>query len=224
MKIGICDNNQIEQKTIADYCKEIHETNLYYYSSGKELIKTGDPLDLLFLEIEMKELSGLQIKSIFEKTHKKTLIVFISSHIKFMPNAFGVNVIGFIRKPATKHEILRYLKRARYLLQNHCIIQLEDMVCNCNDIMYIESDHHYSNLHFQNGEHYLSRINLQEFTERLIHHQFYQIHRSYLINLRTLMKIKSASVILQDQTELPISRRNITHLKAAVQQYHLEEI
>ena len=60
---------------------------------------------LLFLDIEMKGLTGIELKTLLEKTNPSIFIVFTTTHEEMMPEAFGRNVISFLTKPLDLNSI-----------------------------------------------------------------------------------------------------------------------
>ena len=76
MKIGICEDSIEEQTQYLNYFKKLGYNNIAVFNSGEELLKKMPSLDLLFLDIEMDKISGIQVKNIFEIKRKNTYIVF----------------------------------------------------------------------------------------------------------------------------------------------------
>ena len=67
MKIGICEDNIEEQAQYLNCFKKLGYNDIAVFNSGEELLEKMPSLDLLFLDIEMNKISGIQIKNIFEE-------------------------------------------------------------------------------------------------------------------------------------------------------------
>lgn len=102
MKIAICDDQKIYRDDILAHCKRLlcEEGSVYkVYTSGEELLTSGEMFDFLFLDIEMTGMDGIQVKELLEQQSIQGKIIFLTSHEERMREAFGANVIGFLRKP-----------------------------------------------------------------------------------------------------------------------------
>ncbi|RZL35007.1 MAG: response regulator transcription factor [Pedobacter sp.] len=150
--------------------------------------------DVLFLDIDMPELSGLDfIKSISEV---KTINVIISSHPEYALEGFQLNVFDFILKPLETSRFEHTLKRIQnfaqlkskadaydVLFENEKIIFKEghNMVnLNANEISYLEAYGDYTKIVTEKKSH-LTLATLSNFLESLPQGKFLRIHRSYII-------------------------------------------
>lgn len=115
MKIAICDDER-------EYCRRIYElVNEYAIEYGlcfdvdvfstAEQMETAMPetkYDLLFLDIELPEVSGITLKNKMLLRHNWTWIVFVTNHEEMVGEAFGVNVLGFVKKRFDRTDFLSF--------------------------------------------------------------------------------------------------------------------
>ena len=87
--------------------------NLIEIGKNPEILKseTAEQPDILILDIEMPQKSGIEIKNELTKDDKP-LIIFATAYFEFMKEAFGKNVIGYMQKPVKKFEFDNYMKTA----------------------------------------------------------------------------------------------------------------
>ncbi len=214
--IGICDDEEVYRDEIREcfkrYCQErgIVNCEVFEYASGKEITNYSE-LDILFLDVCMKEMDGIYVKEKLESVRNRTKIIFISSYPESMPEAFGVNVLGFLKKPIdykqfrekTDKAIDMSKENARYIFYNEYGIQKKLYI---NDILYIKSVGRYNEIHIA-GE---SKVLLSEKSMRDYRNElskdFGMCHRSYLVNYKYVMEVEE-EVVLEDGKVLPISRR-----------------
>lgn len=62
------------------------------------MLSYSDSLDILILDIEMPEMSGIEVKKRLERIRNHTLILYVTGHVEFMQEAFGTYVFGFVEK------------------------------------------------------------------------------------------------------------------------------
>lgn len=222
MRIGICDDNTEEQTQYRELLKELGYENISIFHSGEEFLQEMPELDLLFLDVEMKEISGIQVKNILEEKEVPTYIVFYTTHMEAMPDGFGSNVLGYLHKPITLEELKLYIDKVNMKLKRHYPLILDDnTIISSDDVLYIQSDHNYTIIYQTDGTRSSVRKTLLQWTEELSAHGFTMIHRSYLVNLDNVCYIDKASLILTNKQALSISRHYMAQTKEAVKNYQL---
>ncbi len=222
MRIGICDDFAPDRECIKEYCMNLGHEEVYTYSSGEELLESPEyqSLNLLFLDIELDGINGIQIKDMLERTTPSTFIVFCTTHNELMPAAFGRSVINFLTKPYTEHSIDNCIKRAAFLDRDYYPISIDEAIAlPCRDILYLCTEQKYTIFHTKDGETYSGRKPLRDWAEELEDLGFCPISRSAIINLKYYVKIKNYQVILSGNVSLPVSRRHKTALEKRFHSY-----
>ena len=221
MKIGICEDNIIEQEQYKAFFKKLGYNNIVVFSSGEELLQEMPDLDLLFLDIEMDKISGIQIKNIFEEKRKNTYIVFYTTHIEAMPDAFGANVLGFLRKPVTYNELKIYTDKTCLRLIEDCPVLLDDgKYISSSTILYIQSDHNYTIL-YTGKSHNIVRKPLKLWIPELAPYGFAKTCRSYIANLYNANYIEKSSLVMVNGDKIPVSRNLFNKVKEAYNGFQL---
>ncbi|MCR5416694.1 MAG: LytTR family DNA-binding domain-containing protein [Pseudobutyrivibrio sp.] len=217
--IGICDDDGAIRESIKEYVNTFFkdkdvEYNTIEFSNGTELISwdkdAKESIDLLFLDVEMPGMNGIEVKSLLEKSDNVERIVFETSHIESMQEAFGLKVVGFLMKPVKPEDINRRLNDCYSDYINDKVIEIEnDKFIKESQISYIKSSGNYCDIYLMDGQCIKAVRNSLSAFKRLLGEPFIQIHRSYLVNAYNLKKTDRAKVILEDNTELPIGRNYI---------------
>ena len=224
MKIAICDDSITEQNTIKQYCIDAGEDNVTLFSSGEQFLNSPDSFDLLFLDIEMNELSGIDVMHNFEMKHSDMLIVFCTSHQEKSIETHGRNVINFLTKPVTPMEIERCLMKTRKLSDRFHIIKEDKKELLCSDILYIKVESPYTVFYTKDSSTYLSYNTLQDWMEKLACLPFHKINRSYIVNFQNTLDVVKNQIILCTGERLPISRRLVSLLANEYKTYHREQM
>lgn len=225
VKIGICDDEREFREHLKTLLEQYFRRNgLRYeqqeYSSAKEFVERGEGTDLLFLDIEMEGMSGIQLKD-YLQGEGEVKIIFVTSHLEGMPEAFGKNVYGFLEKPVDLQKLERYLARVLEDMEGNQVFVLKgiqgEMAVKEKDIFYFASDKKYSRLVGKMGESFCD-MGLQQLEEALGKKSFFRCHKSYLVNLGNVSEINK-SVLLKNGESIPVSRRRVKELKEAYLAY-----
>ncbi len=224
MKIAICDDNEQDCLVIKKYCEENGYSDILLFHSGNELLACPhlDNLNLIFLDIEMDDLSGIEVMHQLELRCPFTLIVFSTSHNDLMADAFGRNVIAFISKPCREMSITSSIKKAECLSLEFTPIKINNKTSlPCNSILYLECKQKYTTFIDINGQMYLSRDSLMHWCEKLLPYGFSQISRSHAINLKYYRGMEPNKILLSNALQLDISRRYLSTLEENYEAYML---
>ena len=224
MNIAICDDSLKEQQTMKQYCIDAGENNVTLFSSGEQLLNSCESFDLLFLDIEMEGLSGIDVMRSFEMNRSNMLIVFCTSHQEKSIETHGRNVINFLTKPVAPMEVSRCIQKTRQLSTQFQIINVDKIQLLCGDILYIKAESPYTTFYTANGTTYSSRKTLREWMEELSNLPFYQIGRSHIVNFQNTLAVTKNQVILRTQERLPLSRRLRSAVADEYKQYHRQQM
>ena len=218
LRIAICDDEtdardalriQLEQVLI-----EETEEIVYEFSSGVNaaswLEKHPGEIDLLFLDVEMKGLSGMDTAEKIRTFNNDLIIVFVTGYSDYVFDGYRVGALDYLMKPVSIERLMNLFHRVRAKLtreesQTFTIKNIDGTwrfkLC---DILYFYSDRRKVTLVTPNGK-YPFYAKLDEIEARLASH-FVRIHQRYLINPAAVDYLRNDSVMLGD-TELPCSRR-----------------
>jgi DNA-binding LytR/AlgR family response regulator len=224
VKIAICDDTKAERELLKKYCEHLGYTDISFFESGTELLASDElsAFELLFLDIEMPDMSGLEVKNTLEQSQNPVLIVFSTTHAERMADAFGKNVISFLTRPFDEHMVEQCLLKATQLLKDSAPIQISESVAvPCKEILYVNSEDKYSVFYLMKNRSYTSRISIKQWSEALEEMGFCLISRSAIVNLKYVLRIQGLHIFLEDGTKLSISRRQLKTVNEKLQNYRL---
>ena len=212
MIIGICDDQEIYRDEIICHCKNMlkQETVTYEcFASGEELLASGLVCDFLFLDIELDGIDGIRVKEILESGTFSTRIIFLTSHDERMIEAFGANVIGFLKKPVRVECLTPIIKKIEQFMERNTIEWEEsgqEYAIAVEDILYIEAQDKYTCVICRNEKH-LVRRTVKNWEELLPDTDFCRVNRSYLINMELFDRTKN-EIVLETGKSVRLSRKN----------------
>lgn len=218
--IAICDDeveicSQIEAIILKYQKLTSHELEIEVFSSGEELYKyllEDHFFDLIYLDIEMKELNGIQVGRMIRKTMDNyyTNIVYISGKDYYYKELFEVQPMHFLEKPIDAVKIIEDICLAMKLSNKLNKLFIYKKGYNTykipvTDILYFESsDREIKIVTTKEVEWFYGK--LDEVYSQVAKHCFIQIHRSYLINYAQVKKFKYDEVLMFNSDNLPISQ------------------
>ena len=153
MKIAICEDDPIQCNYLENELNELNNrfnmnAEVVSFLSGKkmlEYIKSENDFDVYLLDIEIGTVSGVDIARIIRKNDIRAVIVFITSHNGYMPEAFGVHAYNYISKPIKKEQISELVegifKYTQVAKQKFFFeYKREKYTANFEDIIYFQSN------------------------------------------------------------------------------------
>ena len=151
-----------------------------------------ESVDLIFLDIEMPEMSGIEL---IKNLKQRPLIILISAKKEYAIEAFELNVADYIIKPVSLSRFMAAVSRAKELFdlkdqkvelnekdKDYIFVRSNSVLSKVkmNDILYIQALGDYVNI-FTSENRYTVHISLKSFEEKMSGDKFYRLHRSYLI-------------------------------------------
>jgi len=217
MRIAVCDDEKICRdeiiKNITPYKNSYSEMEITEFSCGENLIEayeSGNQFDIIFLDIQMKNFDGVETAKKIRETDRNALIIFITSHTKFVPDTFRVNAFQYLTKPVKKEDIITDFERAveKYKIDNSKhIIKWKDKTYTfeIKDIYYIES--YYRHLFICNGENKFESFGkLSDIENKFNNYSFVRCHRNIMVNMSYIESIGQGEILLKNKEEIPISK------------------
>lgn len=169
------------------------------------------PVDLLFLDINMPSISGLDF---YKKLPHKTMVIFTTAYSEFAVEGFTLSATDYLLKPISLSRFQQAVEKAysQWKLQNQNIEQQYLFIradyslikILFSDILYIEGLDDYLKIHIQNQKTVVARMTLKAILQKLPETEFIRVHRSFIIPVSKVSKIRN-KIIFIDQTEIPIS-------------------
>lgn len=215
-RIAICDDeqNQIEYITsiVTSWSNHKgHSCEIRTFASAEAFLfeyEEDKAYDILLLDVEMKNINGIELAKRIRKDNNRAEIIFITSHFEFVGEGYEVDALHYLIKPISAEKLTQVLTKAAEKIS----VEPPSVVISCEgetvklyeaDIRYVESFLHYIVIHTKDKE-YKIKENISVFENR-VSDDFYRVHRSYLVLLKHITRISRTSVNIGN-TELPLSR------------------
>lgn len=216
MRIGICDDdaklrNALRKLTERELALLGIDFKIIEYSSGEELLKklsSGEP-DILFLDIEMDKINGMDTAKELRRQQKNTVLIFITAYPDFVFQGYEVHALHYILKPYEESKIRQVLIMALTeldaLKEQYYVIEQKSGVRKLplSAVRYFKSDRKKVQAFMGDGteEFYGSLSEL----ETTLPSYFIRAHNRYLVNIKYVTGIEGNLCICSD-SEIPVSR------------------
>ena len=227
--IAICDDEKHMsdhiRSMISDFFrKKNQEISLHMFSSGEELLSYNGQIDILFLDIQMKGMDGMETARKLRADKFRGFLVFITVLKEMVFQSFEVQAYDYLVKPVDKKQFEKTMERLYASMQNasedSLLVQkgYEGRIIQKDEIVFCEIIDRKIYLNLASGEvvDYYERI---ENLETKLDNRFYRCHRSYLINLKHLKGYKNGTAYMDNGKEIPVSRLRSKEFSSVVLQY-----
>ena len=232
MRIGICDDNVRDLEAMREMlCAVSPKDTVDVYSDGGALLDTvskGISYDLLFLDIIMPRLSGIELSKEISEIAPEIPVVFLTDSDAYAVEAFSINALHYIIKPMTEDALKQCLQRLE-VKQNarkrvHIISSsgIRHMLF-ADEIQFAESDGHYNNLHLEDGTVVKVRMTQSDIQDQL-GSAFLPISRGLLVNMGFIRQFGPRSCHLMDGREILLSRKNLDQLNTTYASYVFSQL
>lgn len=194
-------------------------------------LESGD-VDLLFLDIAMPGLSGIEIARLVRRFREPPRIIFVTAHEKHAVDAFDLGAVDYVLKPIREDRLREAVRRA--------VAEVPESAASTNDqiavelsgvtrwvsrssIAFVEAQGDYVRLHRTDGASHLVRMPLGSLAESWADTGFIRVHRSTVVNLSHVDELRTrngrVAVVVQIDgrpVELPVARRNVRSVRECV--------
>lgn len=229
--LAICDDEIIQRKLNEKKIVQVLENlntdyNIDEYSDGQELVQSEIFYDMVFLDIKMKKLDGIETAKEIKKINPNVIIVFLTSFDNYVYEAFDVEAFNYIVKPIEDKRLNDVLMLALNKI-NTCNENKGDLIIHrdksivkikINNIIYADVYDRIVTLHLKNAKiEYYSR--LKNLEKELKEKDFFRCHKSYIVNLMHVMRFDKNQILLDNDEVIPISRRNYNSFSKEIIKY-----
>ena len=219
MKIAVCDDGQAIREELSRLVKkQMAEADIVTFKSGEEMISAGENFDISFLDIEMGEVSGMDIARRIREQEKsgrqRSIIIFVTGYREYMEAAFDVNAFHYLIKPIDAEKFSEVFDRAwkemsAFDEQNKKQIMVKNSHTQqkiwLRDIYYIESGNKKVIFHTTDG--ILEVYGKMEDLENSLGNSFYRCHRCYLVNMEKISAYSVGNIQVTNGDNLLFARK-----------------
>ncbi|MEK4553974.1 LytR/AlgR family response regulator transcription factor [Jeotgalicoccus sp. FSL K6-3177] len=198
-------------------------------ATGREALAKiiTDELDLLLLDIDMPEMSGIELAATLKKMKNPPLIIFTTAYSEYAVEAFKVQAVDYLLKPVDETELAEAIAHVSELLdfkrepaRGKLAVGGEESITYLNpaEVLFVSRENNTTAVVSSKGI-FSSRKTLKELESRLLSHSFFRVHKSYLVNTEVITEMtpwfNGAFQLTLEGTDvqIPVSRNYVKSLR-----------
>ena len=216
IKIAVCDDEasmceDLKQMIAARLGQWKEPCRITCYTNGMQFLYGPLDYDLVFLDIRMPGLGGMELAKMLREKRFEGILIFVTVLTEYMQDAFEVEAMDYLCKPVDElrleRALRRSLKRLRLKEERYLFVRAMDRCCNIKlkDIYYCEVINRKIYLHTKDGVvDYYGRI---KDVEQQTAPALFRCHRSFLVNPEHLSEYKDGQATLENGAQVPVSKK-----------------
>ncbi|MFI2742182.1 LytR/AlgR family response regulator transcription factor [Zhouia sp. PK063] len=231
MRCIIIDDEPLAIDLLNDYCSQIPFIEVVAtFTNPLMAIATINQqhIDLIFTDVDMPQINGVEFINLLDK---KPLVIFTTAYSQYAIQGFELNAVDYLVKPISNTRFLKAVLRAKDLIalknENHTLSkntfsssgindasvkgnyifvksEYESIKVDIDDIKYIQGLKDYLKIHIKGtNKPILTLSSFKDILEKVAHHQFLRVHRSFAINVNYIKSVQRNKIIIDD-VRIPI--------------------
>jgi DNA-binding LytR/AlgR family response regulator len=216
------DDEPLALKQIVGYIRKtpFFELKAEFGSSLKAVtFLQGNEIDLMFVDINMPDLNGLDFVKSQSNPPK---VIFTTAYSEYAVEGFKVNALDYLLKPIDYDVFMKSANRAHewFVLQEKKKMKIESndvflfikseykvLRINLSDIKYVEGMREYVRIHMVGQRPIMTLISMKKIEEYLPQNKFMRVHRSFIINLDKITTIERNRIIFDNNVYIPVGEQ-----------------
>lgn len=214
---------------------EDKEVKICRYTSGEAFLSEmdrGQTFDILFTDIQMSEISGIEVGKKIYSTWPQIYIIFITSYTEYAAESYAIEAYQYILKQDLEYRLpvvaTRLITKIKQDNKQYRIMKTDSgkEKIYYKDIIYIYKLKSSKYVHFitLSGEYrerreYRERTTLQQVYEELGREPFLMVERAYIVNALHISKLCGDTIYLEGDDQVKISRAKLPEIKRQINRY-----
>jgi len=226
----IAEDEPLAQKQMQAYLTQHADIKvLKVCSNGLDALRflEQNPVDIVFFDIQMPQLSGMELAKLTRKMNLKFKLVFTTAYSEFAVESYKVDASDYLLKPFSQEDFNACINRIKFSLESEDNIEHSDaqdiewdseyifvksnyqmQKIALKDILFFEGLKDYIQIFLKDEKHpILILTSFKKVIEKLPAQHFMRIHRSFIVNLNAVEKVEKSRIIFGDRY-LPVSESN----------------
>lgn len=209
MKCLIVDDEPLAREILETFTAKVPQLELVSSCTNAfealEILQK-EKIDLVFLDIQMPDLTGIQL---YSSLNTKPLVIFTTAYSNYAVTGFELDALDYLVKPFSFERFLKAVNKALELGKkktedsvsgHHDFMFVKDgtklVKVNYDDVLYLEGMKDYVKIVMKDNKFMLTLISMQHMIEKLPDRKFVRIHRSYIVSISKIDKVEKSRVVI----------------------------
>lgn len=211
------DDERPALDVIEAFCTRIPSITLiksFTRTGESRLYMESNPVDLIFLDINMPRESGLEFSRSIDQ---QSLVIFTTAYSEFAAESYEVEAVDYLLKPFTFERFGQAVQKAQMRLKSlnseradggesaHLFLRVDYGLVKVTlaDILFIEGLDNYLKIHLSGAKPLVVRLTMKAMQDKLPAEHFVRVHRSYIVSLNKIRSFRNKVVLIEDE-EIPV--------------------
>lgn len=233
MEAAIVGEEQFTQKQICSCIRSrMPDCRMEIFATGEDLLAAGRGFDLVFLDIQLEGINGIETARLYRERKEDAVLVFLADTQEYALEAFDVSAFHYLLKPIEERKFMDVFERAAKEAARHRGLREETILVreknrsftiDKNNILYIENRGKKVEIHMAgSGELIEIYATMEELTHKL-GEGFYRCHRGYLVNMAHITAFASDSITLVGGEAVCLSKKKHSEFVKSYMHYLQKE-
>lgn len=213
MNIAVVDNEKVIIEQISGLVrKQVPDCELECYAGGEELLAAGKQFDIVFLDIQMDGMNGIETARRLREEQGDIVLIFVTGNREYVFDAIDLYAFHYLLKPVDESKFREVLVRATEEVakkkeKRGLFIKKKNLTLDQADILYIESRAKKVEIHTAGPKGIIEIYATMEELEGQLGKDFYRCHRSYIVNMAHITEYGNDSIIVTNGDEIYLAKK-----------------
>ncbi len=227
MNIAVVDDERIIREQICGLIEKQNPTcRLDVYSSGEEIAASEKRFDIIFLDIKMDGIGGIETARRLREKSSDTILIFVTGVKEYVFDALDLYAFQYLLKPINERKFAEVLERAireaeKKTEKQELFIKSKKLTVDQADILYIESSGKKVAIHLVGSKKTIEIYASMDELEKELNKNFYRCHRSYIVNMSHIAEYNNDSITVTGGEKVYLSKKKYGEFKKAYM-WHLQ--
>ena len=213
MYIAVVDDEKVIREDICELIeKQRPESSVEAFSTGEELLASEGRFDIVFLDIQMDGMNGIEAARSLRKRQEETVLIFITGIKEYVFDALDLYAFQYLLKPLDEKKFGEVLERAlaeagKRKERKILFVKAKNLTLDQSDILYIESRGKKVGIHTAGAEEDIEIYAVMEELSAQLGEEFYRCHRGYIVNLAYIAEYGKDSITLTNGARVYLAKK-----------------
>lgn len=213
MDIAVVDDEKAIREHICALIEEQQPGSVIEaYATGEELLASGKRFDIVFLDIQMDGMNGIEAARELRERQEDTVLIFITGAKEYVFDALDLYAFQYLLKPIDEGKFAEVLQRAveeaKKKKEKKCLfIRTRNLTLDQSDILYIESRAKKLEIHTTRADKAIEIYAAMDELEGQLGEDFYRCHRAYIVNMAQITEYDNESITLTNGDKVYLTKK-----------------
>lgn len=213
MNIAVVDDEKLILKQIGGLIeKQMPNCCLDTYVTGDELLGAGKRFDIVFLDIQMDGMNGIETAKRLRKRQGDIVLIFVTGNREYVFDALDLYAFHYLLKPVDENKFQEVLERAAEEVakkkeKRFLFLKKRNLTLDQADILYIESRAKKVEIHTDGFKDIIEIYATMEELEGQLGEDFYRCHRSYIVNMAHITEYDNGTITITNGDNVYLTKK-----------------